>query len=263
MDIEPFALVTEKMEVYVNLRLELRGPDEKVNGYDIKLSGQFANHAILPKLDVELLPALYTDDKQHELDEFKKKLRFPRAMKKALQWDMEVPRVVLTVHDEHEAADSLIINDCTAHKFTFLPKELGIVDLEFTVKTKEMTEGQVMKLLHANGQTLKISLECKPAEEKPDNYQQVYLLGKDPGAMSEARKQAEAQFTGGAPAADKLPALEASAPPPAEAPAKPPKADKPAKPAKAAAAPAAGTPPVEQQQEKRPRRTAAAITVPE
>lgn len=261
MDIEPFALVKENMEVYVNLRLEKHGPDEKVNGYDIKLSGSFANHAILPKLDAGLLTALYTDDKQRELDEFKKKLRFPLAMGKALPWNREVPRVVLELHDANDKAHDLVISDCTAHKFNFLPKELGIVVLDFTVKTKDLTENQVMQLLRANGQELKVSLECKPAEEKPDNFQQTMDLGTAPDQQSEAWKAAQAVFTGGAPAgADKLPALEASAPPPAEAP-----AAKPAKKPKAAAEPKPDDVPLAEKQAAapRPRRTGKAIVAPE
>lgn len=260
MDIEPFALVTETMEVYVNLRIEKHG-DDNVNGYDIKLSGSFANHAILPKLDAELLPALYTDDKQRELDEFKKKLRFPRLFSKAVAYDWEVPRVVATLHDEHDAANSLVISDCTADKFSILAKELGIVELGLRVKTKDLTEDQVMKLLRANGQELNISLECKPAEEKPDNFQQALDMGTPaPDQQSEAWKAANAVFTEPPPGADNLPALEASAPPPAEAP-----AAKPAKKSKPTAEPKPDDAPLAEKQAAapRPRRTGKTVVAPE
>lgn len=158
---------------------------------------------------------MYTDDKQRELDEFKKKLRLPLAMGKSLPWDIEVPRVVVTLHDKHDPKNNLTISDCTAHKFSFLPKDLGIVELDFIIKTKDMTEDQVMHLLRANGQELQISLICAPAEEKPDNFQQADLLAQEP--MSEAREKAEAAFTAGAaPAGDDVvgqPTLETSAPP--------------------------------------------------
>lgn len=214
MTIEPFSLVREKMDVYVNLRIEKHG-DDNVNGYDIKLSGSFANHAILPKLDVELLPALYTDDKQRELDEFKKKLRFPRAMGKALPWDLDIPRVVLTLHDEQDDKHSLTVSDCAAHKFAFLPKELGIVELAFTVKTKDLTEEQVMKLLRANGQELKVSMECREADADLDNFEQVDLLSQQ--NMSPARAEAERQFAAGIPdQAEEIAQTLAAAPPPEE-----------------------------------------------
>lgn len=223
MSIEAFALVKEKMEVYVNLRIEKHG-DENVNGYDVKVKGRFANHSILPKLHPELLGAFYTDEKQRELDEFKRKTRFPK-ISKALPYDLEVPRVIATLHDEHGDED-LVINDCHLDKFHFLPIDGGTVEFDFRIKTKELSEEQVMQLLRCNGQECVLSVECKPEEEKKDNYQQALELDSKPEAMSDARKAAEAQFK--AP-----PALEASAPPddsdvvdasfepPAEEPAKP------------------------------------------
>ena len=217
MSIEAFQLVKDKMSVYVNLRLEKHGPTDKVNGYDIKVSGDFTNHAILPKLDAELLSAFYKDGKQRELDEFKKDLRFPKAMGKALPWDMEVPRVVATLHDKHDAKNDLTISDCTAHKFSFLPKELGVVEFDFVIKTKDMTEEQVMHLLRANGQELQISLMCKPPEEKPDNFEQADLLAQKTlssgaqDAVKEMAKNLAALET------DEPPKVEAAAPKPAEA----------------------------------------------
>lgn len=204
MSIEAFQLVKEKMEVYVNLRIEKHG-DENVNGYDIKVKGNFSNHAILPKLDDSLLSAFYTDEKQRELEEFKRKLKFQR-INKALPWDWEVPRVVTTLHDEY-GSDDLTISDCTIDKFHFLPKDGGTVEFDFRIKTKELSEGQVIQLLRCNGQECTISVECAPAEEKPDNFQQAELLGNAPEQMSDARKNAEAQFAAG------LPTLEAEAPP--------------------------------------------------
>lgn len=223
MSIEAFQLVKDKMSVYVNLRLEKHGKDEKVNGYDIKVRGDFTNHAILPKLDAELLGAFYKDGKQRELDEFKKDLRFPKAMGKALPWEMEVPRVVVTLHDKHDAKNDLSISDCVAHKFAFQPKELGVVELEFTVKTKDMTEEQVMHLLRANGQDLPISLVCKPVEEEPDNFEQADLLTQKPlsaGAQDAVKEMAK-----------NLAALETDEPPKVEAAAPAPVVAEPEKPA--------------------------------
>jgi len=224
MTIEAFQLVKEKMDVYVNLRIEKHG-DENVNGYDIKVKGRFANHSILPKLHPELLGAFYTDEKQRELDEFKRKTRFPK-INKALPYDMEVPRVIATLHDEI-GGDDLNISDCHLDKFHFLPIDGGTVEFDFRIKTKELSEEQVMQLLRCNGQECVLSVECKPEEEKQDNFQQALELDNKPERMSDARKEAEAAF--GA-----LPALEASAPPDddvVDASYDPPAAEEPAKPA--------------------------------
>lgn len=188
---EIFSLVKEKMLVTVSLRQEIHGED-RVNAYDIRLSGRFANSAILPKLDKELLSVFYTDEKQRELEEFKRKLRFPRINPKFLPWDLEIPRVILHMHDAHDADADFLIGDNTADNFKFLPLDGGTVEFSLRIKTKETTEDQVLKLLRANGQEIIISMECAPLEEKLDNYKQAELIAKEP--KSEAVLAAEAMF---------------------------------------------------------------------
>lgn len=186
---EQFYLIKEKMEVNVQLRIEKHG-DENVSAYDLRAKGRFANSSILPKLHDELLTAFYTDDKQRDLDEFKRKLRFQR-INKAIPWAFEVPRVVATVHDEF-GDDDLIITDCTVDKFTFLPHDGGTVELSFRVKTKELSEEQVIQLLRCNGQECTISVEVAAAEEDQDYAAQADLLSREP--MSDARAEAEKAF---------------------------------------------------------------------
>lgn len=207
---QSFQLVKEKMEVSVQLRIEKHG-EENVSQYDIRTKGRFANSAILPKLDDELLNAFYTDEKQRSLDEFKRKLRFPR-INKALPWNFEVPRVIATLHDEF-GGDDLIVTDCTADKFTFLPIDGGTVELAFRVKTKELSEEQVIQLLRCNGQECIISIEVAAQEESKDYEEQADLLSREP--MSDARAEAEKAFHNpvGAQSPEELVGLEPEAPP--------------------------------------------------
>lgn len=189
MAIEIFSLTKDKMEVYVNLRIEKHGENNE-NGYDVKCKGRFSN-SILLKLDAGLRDALYTDDEQRDVEDFKKKLRFPRIAK-PIAWDLEVPRTLLRLHDADNPSDDLVLSDAKTDSFVFEPMEGGTVELSFRVKLKDTSEEQVLKLLRANGQTLPISLECAALEEKPDNFEQADLLTKEP--ISEARKEAESLF---------------------------------------------------------------------
>jgi len=189
MAIEIFNLVKDKMEVYVNLRIEKHGENNE-NGYDVKCRGRFSN-SILLKFDAELRDALYMDDEQRDVEDFKKKLRFPRIAK-PIAWELEVPRTLLRLHDADNSAEDLVLSDAKTDSFVFEPMEGGTVELSFRVKLKEPSEEQVMKLLRANGQTIPISLECAALEEKQDNFQQAELLTQEP--MSEARKEAESMF---------------------------------------------------------------------
>lgn len=188
---EPFALVKDKMEVFVHLRIEKHG-EENVNGYDVKVTGNFANSVLL-KLHPELRDTFYTAAAQADVEDFKKELRFPRIkIKKGMPWDMEVPRTLLRLHDIDSPDNDLVLSDGTAHKFFFDCLEGGTVKLSFTIKLAKMTEEEQTKLLRANGQTLPISIESAALEEKPDNFEQAEQLSKEP--MSEARQNAESQF---------------------------------------------------------------------
>jgi len=213
MNIEPFSLTREKMEIYVHLRLENHGPEEKANGYDIKLKGRFSNSVLL-KFDPDLRDSLYTDEKQRDLEEFKKKLRFPRIVN-AMKWQLEIPRAVLTLHDGEDPKEDLEIADGKAKDFVLLPMEGGTVEVSIRYQCPQMSEEQVTKMLRANGQALKISLECREAEPEPDNFQQVDLLSQQ--NMSPARAEAERQFAAGMPdQTEEIAQTLAAAPPPEE-----------------------------------------------
>jgi hypothetical protein len=188
-NIEIFGLVKDKMEVYVNLRIEKHG-DNNENGYDVKCKGRFSN-SILLKFDAGLRDALYMDDEQRDVEDFKKKLRFPRIAK-PIAWELEVPRTILRLHDADNPAEDLILSDAKTDSFVFEPMEGGTVELSFRVKLKDTSEEQVLKLLRANGQTIPISLECAALEEKADNFEQAELLTQEP--MSDARANAESMF---------------------------------------------------------------------
>ncbi len=189
MTTEPFVLVKEKMDVYVNLRIEKHG-DDNVNGYDIKVSGRSSN-SILLKFDDGLRDALYVGDKQADVEGFKKKLRFP-LIAKPLHWALEIPRVVVRLHDAANADDDLVITGGDADNFVIDPMEGGTVDYKFRIKCPEMSEEQVMKLLRANGQNFQISMEKAKVEEKKDNFEQVEQGSLIP--PSPAREAAESHF---------------------------------------------------------------------
>lgn len=194
--IDPFALVKEKMEIYVNLRIEMHGED-KVSAYDVKLSGNFSNSVLL-KLHPELRDTFYKAGDQADVEDFKRELRFPMIDNKAIQWALEIPRTMLRLHDVQDSGEDLVLTDGKTKKFEFDMLEGGTVKLSFLVQLGELEEEQVTKLLRANGQTMPISLESAPTEEKPDNFEQADLLSQ--GEHSDARKEAENAFK--APPAD-------------------------------------------------------------
>lgn len=189
MAIELFNLVKEKMNIFVHLRIEKHG-DENVSAYDVKLSGDFSN-AILLKLDPELRDTFYMADRQADVEGFKKKLRYPQ-IDNVMKWKRDVPRTLLTLHDEHDETESLVLGNGHTDSFVFDMLEGGTVKLSCRVKLAEMTEEQTTKLLRANGQILQVSLECAPLEEKADNFEQVDLITQAP--HSPARVEAESAF---------------------------------------------------------------------
>lgn len=189
MSIDIFNLVKEKMAVFVHMRLEKHG-EENVTAYDIKLSGDFSN-SILLKLHADLRDTFYVADRQADVEGFKKQLRFPR-IDNAMKWAQEIPRTLLTLHDAHDAGEDLVLANGHTDKFEFDMLEGGTVRLSCRVKLPELTDEQVLKLGRANGQTLPVSLECAPLEEKQDNFQQAELITQEP--HSDARKELESLF---------------------------------------------------------------------
>lgn len=192
MSIDLFNLVKEKMAVYVNLRIEKHG-DDNVNAYDVKLSGDFSN-SILLKLHPELRDTFYMEDRQGDVEGFKKALRFAR-IDNAIKWSQEIPRTLLTLHDVHDAGEDLVLGNGHTDKMEFDMLEGGTVKFACRVKLCEPTEDQIAKLLRANGQTLPVSLECAPLEEKADNFEQVEQLSLTGTEPSAARMAAESLFS--------------------------------------------------------------------
>lgn len=191
MAIELFNLVKEKMTVYVHMRIEKHG-DENVTAFDIKLSGDFSN-SILLKLHPDLRDTFYVADRQADVEGFKKKLRFPR-IDNVMKWTQEIPRTLLTLHDSHDAGGDLVLANGHTDKFEFDMLEGGTVKLSCRVRPVELTDEQLLKLNRANGQTLQVSLECAPLEEKADNFEQVEQLSITGAEPSEARKKLESLF---------------------------------------------------------------------
>lgn len=191
MALELFNLVKDKMLVYVVLRIEKHGEDN-VNAYDVKLSGDFSN-SILLKLHPELRDTFYVADRQGDIEGFKKALRFPR-IDNAINWSQEIPRTLLTLHDIHDEGEDLVLGNGHTDKMAFDMLEGGTVKFACRVKLCEPSEEQIAKLLRANGQTLPVSLECAPLEEKADNFEQVEQLSLTGTAPSAARLELESLF---------------------------------------------------------------------
>lgn len=266
MSISAFELVNEKcMLAHVNVRTEMHG-DERARAYDLKFTKDFPN-AVLKKFHPDLLDTFYTADKQKDIDaDYKPNLKF--GLMGPVNWDLEIPRTMLTIHDVD--GDHLVLGDGKTNKFKFEMLDGGTVKMSFRCQFSDLEEDDVAKMLRGLNETVPISLSCAPAEEKPDNFKQADLLTQGP--ISDARKKAEEVFTGGAPAvggAEDLPALETSAPPadaagaPAEAVAKPDKKEKPAKPAKDQSAAAGEAPPPAAEAPRARRGSGKTVVAPE
>ena len=196
MAFNTFSLVRDKMDVFIQLRTEKHG-DENVSAYDARLSGNFSN-SILLKLHEGLRDAFYKEsDQQREIDGFAKELRFPRIAK-PVHWDLEIPRVILRLHDSTDPHEDLLLERGVADKFVFEMLEGGTVKLAFRVKLAEVSDDQLIKLNRANGQEFLVSFEMAPVEETPDNFEQAMLLAEEP--MSDARAMAESAFSAPPPA---------------------------------------------------------------
>lgn len=188
---EPFYLHRDRMLVKTKLRTEKHG-DEEVNAYDVILLGSFAN-AVLLKLAPDLRPHLYTQEQDDLVDgQTFNTLRFPKLG--AFTWDLEMPRMKLTIHDEEFEHESLTMLGLEADRFNFELLAGGTVKLGLRVKVGAVDdEDVVLKLLRASHQSLLISLEQVAVEEEPDLYEQAEQSGRAP--QSEAGKELESLFS--------------------------------------------------------------------
>lgn len=184
-------LLKEKMEVTVQLRVERHG-DNKVNAYDARLRGSF-NNGVLLKLAPGLRETFYETDGQTDLVDgvSYQTLRFPQIG--SIGWGLELPRMVMRLHDVDDERNDLVLSGMTADKFKFEMLEGGTVRLELRVKLGAIDDdATIMKLLRANNQELPVSLFQAAVEEAPDNYEQAEQLAKEP--HSAAREEAESLF---------------------------------------------------------------------
>lgn len=186
---EPFYLVRDRMSVKVKLRTEKHGDDD-VNAYDVMLSGAFAN-AVLLKLNPELRPMLYTQEQGDLLDgQTFNTLRFPELG--PLDWTLAMLRMTLTIHDEDDESESLVLTDREADKFHFELLAGGTVNLGLRIKVGEIEDEDVLlKLLRTSHRQLLVSLHQATLQDALDNFDQVEQLS---GPMSDERKEAEKAF---------------------------------------------------------------------
>jgi hypothetical protein len=186
---EPFCLIRDRMLVKAKLRTEKHG-DEDVNAYDIILSGAFAN-AILLKLSPDLRPMFYTQEQGDLIDgQTFNTLRCPELG--AQDWTLIMPRMTLTIHDEHNEAESLTLTDREADNFKFSLLAGGTVNFSLRVKVGIVDDDTVLvKLLHASHKQFLVSLHQAPVQKPQDNFEQAENL-REP--MSDERKAAEKAF---------------------------------------------------------------------
>jgi hypothetical protein len=186
---EPFHLHRERMSVKVKLRTEKHGDDD-VNAYDILLSGAFAN-AILLKLSADLRPMFYTQEQSDLLDgQTFNTLRAPELGEQS--WTLSLPRMTLTIHDEHDDAETLILTDREADNFKFSLLAGGTVNFNLRVKVGVVDDDSVLvKLLHASHKQFLVSLAQAAVQKPQDNFEQAENLA---APMSDERKKAEKAF---------------------------------------------------------------------
>lgn len=187
---EPFYLVRDRMTVKVKLRTEKHGDDD-VNAYDVILHGAFPN-AVLLKLNPDLRPMLYTQE-QGDLIEGQtfNTLRFPELG--PLDWTLAMTRMELTIHDEEDEAESLVLSNREADKFHFELLPGGTVNLGLRIKVGEIEDEDVLlKLLRTSHRQLLVSLHQATLQDALDNFEQAEQLAKEP--MSDERKAAEKAF---------------------------------------------------------------------
>lgn len=195
-----FYLTKERaLLAHLNTRTELHG-DEDVPACDLKLELSLHN-SVLNKLHTELREVFYTADKQMDLEaDHLVNLRFPQMS--AFSWDTELPRAVLTIHDD---IDGDFIVQGKANKFKLELLEGGTTKLQIRFQMGEIDPQDAATLFGMLRQTVSISLAAAAEEEKKDNFQQTLELGSDPATHSEARKEAERAFAGAVTSPDEIP----------------------------------------------------------
>lgn len=206
---QDFELVKERATLaHLNTRTELHG-DEEVPACDLKLELSLHN-SVLNKLHPELREVFYTANKQMDIEQdHLVNLRFPQMS--AFNWATEIPRAVLTIHDE---LDGDFIVQGKANKFKLELLEGGTTKLQIRFQMGEIDPQDAATLFGMLRQTVSISLAPAAEEEKGDNFQQVMDLGSAPEQQSDARKEAEKMFNPvGAQSPEELLGLEPEAPP--------------------------------------------------
>lgn len=195
---QDFQLVKERaLLAHLNTRTELHG-DEEQPACDLKLELSLHN-SVLNKLHPELREVFYTADKQQDIEQdHLVNLRFPQMS--AFKWDVELPRAVLTVHDE---LDGDFVIQGKANKFALELLEGGTTKLQIRFQMGEIDPQDAATLFGMLRQTVSISLAPAAEEEKPDNFAQADLLAQEP--MSEARAEAERAFKGAVTSPDEIP----------------------------------------------------------
>lgn len=204
---QDFQLTKERaLLAHLNTRTELHG-DEDVPACDLKLELSLHN-SVLNKLHPKLREVFYMADKQADIEaDHLVNLRFPQMS--AFSWDVELPRAVLTIHDEVEG-DFVIQGK--ANKFKLELLEGGTTKLQIRIQMGEIDPQDAATLFGMLRQTVSCSLAPANEEEKPDNFAQADLLSQEP--MSEARAEAERAFKGAVTSPDEIPTgLEVEAPP--------------------------------------------------
>jgi len=182
---------------HLNTRTELHG-DEEQPACDLKLELSLHN-SVLNKLHAELREVFYTADKQMDLEQdHLVNLRFPQMS--AFSWDTELPRAVLTIHDD---LDGDFIIQGKANKFKLELLEGGTTKLQIRFQMGEIDPQDAATLFGMLRQTVSISLQAAAEEEKKDNFEQADLLSQEP--MSEARAEAERAFKGAVTSPDEIP----------------------------------------------------------
>lgn len=197
---QDFYLTKERaLLAHLNTRTELHGEEEQP-ACDLKLELNLHN-SVLNKLHTELREVFYTADKQADIEaDHLVNLRFPQMS--AFAWDVEIPRAVLTIHDD---VDGDFVIQGKANKFKLELLEGGTTKLQIRVQMGEIDPQDAATLFGMLRQTVSISLQAAAEEEKKDNFQQTLELGSDPATHSEARKEAERAFVGAVTSPDEIP----------------------------------------------------------
>lgn len=188
---ETFQLVKERcLLANLNVRTENHG-DEKEPAIDLSFQFDSANNLLL-KLHPELRSTFYVGADTRDLVDVDHMphLRFP--LLGPIAWDLELPSVVLRVHDDGGAVD-IVLGGGKANKFKLTMVEGGTVKWQFRCQFSQPDPDDVSYLMGALSRVVAISLESADEEEQPDNFEQAELLSQEP--HSAARQEAESLFS--------------------------------------------------------------------